>query len=412
MRAAGPRALGLLASIAGCDGATSLGALVLSDASAPADVVRVRVAGPLRCVAAPPDEPGIRVDPAATPYAIAHVVEGPRGGPWVDGEAYYSPPSIALFLADPRCGVRVARYAVHIGTGPAVGDDCVAGTLGAVAVQIRNNGTNPGLCLQFGGDATGFAVAALDQALTRATPFERSPWTGVCAVLGVQREAAIGVDARGVRWFRRYDFAFAPVTAAAPLPRAPEVVAPAALTHLGTWLSLWTTRSAGAEGLRAEWITDDGAARAFGSPPAGWFLGATPVRLLTAREHENGLLALLRLSGGRGVSLGAALLCPDDTVRTRRLVDLDVERAVLRQYGPFFALVTQRSLGGDGVIELTLLASDLSWRRAPRELLRAQGLVLHDVIGSDSPDELLVWHSIAITGGEQRLLVGSLRPER
>jgi len=412
VRAAGPLALGLLASIAGCDGATSLGALALSDASAPADVVRARVAGPLRCVAAPPEEPGIRVDPAATPYAIGRVIVGPRGGPWIDGDAYYSPPSIALFLADPRCGVRVARYVVHIGTGPAVSDDCVVGTLGAVGVRMRHNGTNPGLCLQFGGEAPGFAVAALDQALTRTTPFERSPWIGACSVLGDQREAAIGVDALSARWFRRYDFAFAPVTAAAPLPTAPEVVAPAALTHLGTWLSLWTTRSAGGEGLRAESIADDGAARAFGSPPAGWFPDATSLRLLTAREHENGLLALLRLSGGRGVSLGAALLCPDDTVRTRRLVDLDVERAVLRQYGPFFALVTQRSLGSDGVIELTLFASDLSWRREPREILRAPGLVLHDVIGSDFPDELLVWHSIAITGGEQRLLVGSLRPER
>jgi len=412
VRAAGPLALGLLASITGCDGATSLGALAPSDASVPADVVRARVAGPLRCVAAPPDEPGIRVDPAATPYAIAHVVEGPRGGPWVDGDAYYSPPSIALFLADPRCGVRVARYAIHIGTGPAVSDDCVVGTLGAVGVRMRHNGTNPGLCLQFGGDAPAFATALLDPSLTRATPLERSPGTAVCSILRDHREAAVGLDARVGRWFRRYGSAFAPVMAAAPLPRALEVVVPAALTYLGTWLSLWKTRTASGDGLRAEWIADDGEVRAFGSSPTGWFPGTSSVRLLTGREHEDGLLAVLRLADDRGVSLGTALLCPDDTVRTRRLVELDVERAVLRPYGPFFALFTQRSDGAERVIELTLLASDLSWRREPRELLRASGLALHDVLAGDQPDELLVWHSVPAEGGEQRLLVGILGPER
>ncbi len=401
-----------MASIAGCDGATSLGALVLSDASAPADVVRVRVAGPLRCVAAPPDEPGVRVDPAATPYAIARVVEGPRGGPWADGEAYYSPPTAALLLADPRCGVRVARYAVHIGTGPAVSDDCIVGTLGALGVRMRHNGTNAGLCLQFGGDVPAFAMALLDQSLTRATPFERSPGTAVCSILRDHREAAVGLDARVGRWFRRYGSAFAPAAEATPLPAAPEVVAPAWLTHVGAWLSLWKTRTDDGEGLRAEWISDDGEARAFGSSPVGWFPGSSSVRLLTAREHENGLLAVLRLADDRGVSLGAALLCPDDTVRARRLVDLDVERAVLRPYGPFFALFTQRSDGAERVIELTLLASDLSWRREPRAILRASGLALHDVLAGDEADELLVWHSVAAGGGEQRLHVGILRPER
>jgi hypothetical protein len=411
LRAARAMVFGVVAALAGCDDASSLGALAPPDASAAEDVVRARVAGPLRCAPAPVDEPGIRVDPAASPYAITRVVRGPRGGPWVEGDAYPALPSTALFLADPTCGVRVARYTIHIGTGPAVRDECVVGAAGAAAVRARFNGTNAGLCLQFGGATPGFAMAPLDQTLARVTPFERSPWTGACCVLREQREAAIGVDASGGRWFRRYGFNFAPVMDGIRLPAAPEVFAPAVLANVGTWLSLWRTRADGGEGLRVEWISDDGEPRAFGHSPSGWFPNARSLRLLSSREHENGLLALLRVEGARGASLGVALLCPNDTARTRHLVDLDVERAVLRLFGSYFALITQRTDGGEGVIELTLLASDLSWRREPRQLLREPGLRLHDAIAFDDPGELLVWHSVASEGAQQ-LRVGSLVPER